>query len=232
MEPAAARREFTGEDLLVEIAFPRTPIPKNFQVLAAERHPATMRRQYLKAFMQAIAPRQMSRARTLTAAGLALAALMMLFPIPAVTVRMAAGTQGLVWAVPAPAGFEFRLVWTHTVSRREVAEQYTVDSNGNIRLCSMVFDHEGPNLPAGPEAGTSWRFEGKSVTVTGYNQCFDRLNLGVSPYGHHLETGSWKWDMHAGVGPDRLIRVAVERTPLALILFSQVRQWPNINHQP
>lgn len=145
-------------------------------------------------------------------------------PVTALTVRPARWS-GLIWAVPAFSGAEFRLAWIHTVSRRAVSERYAIDADGRLCLREMIFDHEGPNLPSGPEEGTAWRIEEGRAIVTGYLRCADRLNLGVCPFGHCLEYGSWDWDLVAGVGPDRLIRVTLERIPLILIVLAEVRQW-------
>jgi hypothetical protein len=144
--------------------------------------------------------------------------------VQALTVRPARGT-GLLWAVPAPAGTAFTLTWTHTVTRRPIIETYTVEPDRRLCIREMVYDQFGPNLPAGPEEGTTWRIEGNAAHVTGYNLCLEQLNLGVAPMGHHLQVGRRDWDMMAGAGPDRLVRVAAEREPLILLILTEVRQW-------
>jgi len=88
----------------------------------------------------------------------------------------------------------------------------------------MVFDHEGPGLPSSPETGTKWRIEDGKVIVTGYSRCLERLHLGVSPFGHRLETSLWDWNLVIGIGSDRLASLTVERIPLILILLAEVRQ--------
>jgi len=152
-----------------------------------------------------------------------LAVALLCYPVSALTVRPARGWFPY-WTVPASAGAEFRLTWIHTVSKRPVSETYGVDAGGKICLKELVFDHEGPNLPSGPEDGTSWRIEQGRVVVTGYRRCLRQLNLGVSPLGHRLEQGSQDWDLVAEVGADRLVRVAIERIPLILIVLVEVRQ--------
>jgi len=152
-----------------------------------------------------------------------LAVAVLCHPVAALTARPARGWLPFC-AVSAGAGDEFRLTWIHTVSKRPVSETYAIGEDGRICLRVMVFDHEGPNLPSGPEDGTSWRIEQGKVVVTGYRRCFEQLNLGVSPLGHRLEHGSLDWDLVAGVGPDRLVRVAIERIPLILIVLAEVRQ--------
>jgi hypothetical protein len=131
----------------------------------------------------------------------------------------------LLWAVPAHAGDDLRFIWTHTVSKRPVSETYSVEKDGSFRLLEMAFDHEGPNLPSSPEQGTAWRIEGNKVTVTGYDLRLERLNFGISPLGHRMSVGQLEWDLVAGVGPDRLTTVTLERIPLALIIVAEVRQW-------
>jgi hypothetical protein len=91
----------------------------------------------------------------------------------------------------------------------------------------MVFDHEGPGMPSSPEGDTTWRIEGGKVFVTGYSSCLDRLDLGVAPFGHRLKAGARDINLVAGIGPDRLVSVRIEWTPLILIILAEVRQWLN-----
>jgi len=108
-----------------------------------------------------------------------------------------------------------------------VSETYTIDTHGSLRLLEMAFDHEGPNLPSSPEQGTAWRIEGTKAIVTGYDLRLERLNLGVSRLGHSMSVGLRECDLVAGIGPDRLARVAVERIPLVLILIAEGWKWPH-----
>lgn len=45
----------------------------------------------------------------------------------------------------------FALVHTHSVTRREVVETFSVNAERVLTLDSMTFDQPGPNLPVGPE---------------------------------------------------------------------------------
>ncbi len=96
----------------------------------------------------------------------------------------------------------------------------------------MIFDHFGPNLPSAPEGGTTWRIERDRIVVTGYSERYQRLNLGVAPITHYLRVGAREWNMLAGVGPDRLVQVQVEREPWLFILLSEVRQWRSTRRLP
>jgi hypothetical protein len=156
----------------------------------------------------------------------ALAVALLFWPVQSLAVRPARGA-GLLWAVPAPVGAEFRLTWTHTVSRRPIVETYTVGTDRRLCLRAMDFDAFGPNLPAGPEGGTTWQIDGTKAHVTGYNLCLDRLNLGVAPMGHHLQAAGRDWDMMAGAGSDRLVRLEWVREPWILIILTEVWQWQN-----
>jgi hypothetical protein len=149
-----------------------------------------------------------------------LVAACLFYPVQALTVRTERD-ETMLRAVPVAAGSVFRLSWIHTVSRRLVTETYAVDCNGSICLNEMVFDHEGPNLPAGPNGVTTWHFVGNGAVVTGYVVRLDRLHLAVAPFGHYLETGRQKWDIVAGAGPDRSVRLAVERIPLISIFLEE-----------
>jgi hypothetical protein len=159
-----------------------------------------------------------------------LAVALLLCPVQALTVRPGRGGS-LRWAVPVRAGATFTLTWIHTVSRRPVAETYRVASDGQLHLDEMVFDHPGANLPAGPEGGTTWRIERDRWVVTGYDLALPALHLGVGPYGHWLRVGCREWDLVAGIGPDRSIKLQVERVPLLLIILTEGWQWRSISRR-
>ena len=48
-------------------------------------------------------------------------------------------------------GEELVLTHTHSVTRREVIERFSVNDEHVLTLESMEFDQPGPNLPTGPE---------------------------------------------------------------------------------
>lgn len=106
-------------------------------------------------------------------------------------------------------------------------ETYVIRADGQLCLTELVFDHEGPGMPSYPEGETIWRIEGGKVVVTGYSSCFGRLNLGVSPFGHRLQTGTWDMNLVSGIGPDHLVSVEIERVPLIVLFWAEVRQWRN-----
>lgn len=111
------------------------------------------------------------------------------------------------------------------MSKRPVSETYIISADKKLCLTEMVFDHEGPGMPSSPEGETTWRIEGAKVLVTGYSSCLGRLDLGISPFGHYLRTGARDMNLVAEVGPDRLISLRIERTPLILIVLAEVRHW-------
>ncbi len=148
------------------------------------------------------------------------------YPVTALTVRFV-GQRSLVWAFPASAGGIFRFTWVHSVSKRPVLETYVIRADGRLCLKELVFDHEGPGMPSYPEEETTWRIDGGKVTVTGYSSCLDRLDLGVSPFGHRLQTGVWDMNLVSWIGPDRLVSVAIDRIPLILLLWAEAQQWRN-----
>lgn len=145
-------------------------------------------------------------------------------PVQVLTVRPAR-SGGLLWAAPIRDGGQFLLRWTHTITRSPVAETYTVEPDGRLRLVQMVFNQFGANLPSGPEQGTTWQVGPDGITVTGYTERYERLNLGVGPYDHRLKVGSRELDLVANVGADRLIRISVERQPWIRISLMEVFQW-------
>lgn len=156
---------------------------------------------------------------------------LLLFPLQAITVRPARG-GGLLWAVPAGAGAEFSLTWIHSVNRRPVTETYRIGDGRRLRLVAMAFDHYGPNLPHAPEPGTTWQIGPDRILVTGYDRALPRLDLGVAPDRHRLQIGRVEWDLVAGAGSGRSLRLAVERLPVLVILLVEVRQWPNTRILP
>ena len=113
------------------------------------------------------------------------------------------------------------------MSKTPVSEMYVVNADGQLCLTEMVFEHEGPGMPSSPEEGTTWRIEGGKAFVTGYSSCLDRLDMGIAPFGHHLQTGAWDMDLVAEIGPDRLVSMKIERTPLIWIILVEGRPWRN-----
>lgn len=158
-------------------------------------------------------------------AGAAALAVALLFtPVQVLGVRPARGS-GLLWAAPISDGGQFRLTWTHTITRGPVSETYAVEPDGRMRLLQMVFNQFGANLPSSPAPGTTWNLGPDGITVTGYTERYQRLNLGVGPYDHRLIVGSRELDLVANVGADRLIRISVERQPWIRITLMEVFQW-------
>lgn len=56
----------------------------------------------------------------------------------------------VVYGRPVVDGERFTLTHTHSVTRREVQETFSV-GQGGIHMEELRFDQFGPNLPAGPE---------------------------------------------------------------------------------
>jgi hypothetical protein len=153
------------------------------------------------------------------------------YPVTALTVR-SAEKERVLQAVPASTGARFRLTWIHSVSKTPVSEMYVINADGQLCLTEMVFEHEGPGMPSSPEGKTNWRIEGAKVFVTGYSSCLDRLNLGIAPFGHRLQTGALDMDLVAEIGPDRLVSVRIERTPLIFIILAEANPWRNSLSRP
>lgn len=169
------------------------------------------------------ASKSIRRKLTLLVAAI-LAAGLLCYPLTALTVRHIVGWFP-VWAFPAASGDRFQLTWTHTVSQRLVSEAFFIDSRHRLCLKEMVFDELGPGLPSYSEDGTVWTFKDGKAVVTGYDRCWERLNLGVSPLGHRLEVADSNLDLVAEIGSDRLIIVSVERIPVVLVLLAEVSRW-------
>lgn len=139
-------------------------------------------------------------------------------PVPSLVVR-SSGTNDVLWAVPVLQGSVFRIAWTHSVSRRVVSEDYVIGSDGRLCLTCMTFDHEGPNLPSGPEEGLSWKFDRGRVIVTGYERCMKELNLGIASEFHQLQSGPDTVDLVTLAKNERAFRVSAEPIP-AVHLFT------------
>lgn len=153
------------------------------------------------------------------------------YPVEALTVRLSRGS-GLVWAVQAAPGDRFTLRWTHTVTLRPVEEEYAVGDDRLLHLRRMIFDHFGPNLPAGPEEGTVWQVEADRWVVTGYQIALDRLNLGLSHIDHRLIVGGRELDLIRATEPNGLVRIQQERLPVILIIWTEVWQWRTSRRLP
>jgi hypothetical protein len=100
-----------------------------------------------------------------------------------------------------------------------VSEDYIIGSGGRLCLKDMTFDHDGPNLPSGPENGLTWKFDGGRVIVTGYDRCMKELNLGIASEFHQLQSGRDTVDLVTLARNERVFRVSAELIP-AVLLFT------------
>jgi len=120
----------------------------------------------------------MKRTAAFSLAILFLLSSLFFWPIYSVEVRID-GTEELIYRQSASPDEEFDVVWVHSVTLQPVTETYKLEAPGRIALVRMVFDDNGPNLPARPEGRQKWTIaEGKFI-VTDYDLIFERVPVTI-----------------------------------------------------
>lgn len=92
------------------------------------------------------------------------------------------GSDAVVFERDLEVGEAFELRHTHSVTRREVVETFSVADETTLALEELVFDAHGPNLPAGPEhvgPHVTYETEGGVVRVRHHSHPIGTLPLMV-----------------------------------------------------
>lgn len=92
------------------------------------------------------------------------------------------GTGSVVFERDMEVGETFELRHTHSVTRREVVETFSVADETTLAIEELVFDAHGPNLPAGPEhvgPHVTYETDGDVVRVRHHTQPIGTLPLMV-----------------------------------------------------
>jgi hypothetical protein len=91
-------------------------------------------------------------------------------------------TGDVVYERQTEVGETFELRHTHSVTRREVVETFSVLDETTLAIEELVFDEHGPNLPAGPQhvgAHATYETDGDLVRVRHHGEPIGTLPLMV-----------------------------------------------------
>lgn len=105
-------------------------------------------------------------------------AILFFIPVYILEVR-ADGSERLVYQQQAKPGDTFDVVWIHSVTLQPVIETYQLDAPGRIPLVQMIFNDNGPNLPAGPEFNQKWTISNGKFIVSDYDRVFERVPVTI-----------------------------------------------------
>ena len=94
---------------------------------------------------------------------------LLIIPITVLEVRIQDSNE-LVYQQLAKLEDTFDVKWKHSVTLQPVIETYKLEGYDKISLIQMVFDDNGPNLPAQPWEEQKWNITDGKFIITNYNQ--------------------------------------------------------------
>lgn len=157
---------------------------------------------------------------------LLIAFIISMYPFYALEVRVD-GSGELVYQQLASLGDTFDIVWTHSVTLQPVIETYQLERPGRIPLVQMVFDDNGPNLPARPEFDQKWIISDGKFIVTNYDRVFERVPvvIGAVIANHSLRYGGKETALKDKYRPGGYVHIGLTRDYLPLYILKGVKLW-------
>lgn len=148
------------------------------------------------------------------------------WPVYTLEVR-ADSSDELVFQMPAHPGDIFDVVWTHSVTLQPVIETYRLEKPGQIPLIQMIFDDNGPNLPARPEGNTKWTFQDGKFIVTNYDLVFERVPvvIGAVIADHRLHYNGREISLKEEYRPGGYVHIGLIREILPMYIQKEVKLW-------
>lgn len=155
------------------------------------------------------------RGRLLLLVGLVALAMVLLWPVPVLTVR-AASPARLLWAEPLRGVVPVRLEYTHSVEKTPVAEFYAAGPTG-LRLVRMEFVSQGAGLPS-----AGYVREGNRLVLR-IDRTLANLPLRVSALARpRLWVGTRALDLLSLVGDGGTVVLAVRSRPRLAVLLGML----------
>ncbi len=150
--------------------------------------------------------------RVFLALGLAGAVILVLWPVPVLTVHSGDPAR-ILWGQPIRAPIPFRLEYTHSVERTPVTEVYQADAQG-LHLRRMEFVSQGAGLPS-----TGYVREGDRFVLR-TDRLLNTLTLRVSAVARpRLIIGSRILDLLDLAGDGGTVILAVRSRPRLAVLL-------------
>ncbi len=154
--------------------------------------------------------------------------ILVFWPIYVLEVRID-GSEKLVYQQTAKLGDTFDVVWTHSVTLQPVIETYRLDAPGKIPIVQMIFDDNGPNLPAHPEFNQKWTITGGKFIVTNYDRIFERVpvTIGAVISNHTLKYAGKEVQLKDKYRPGGYVHIGLVKNYLPEYLLKEVELWLN-----
>ncbi|MEW6621589.1 MAG: DUF1850 domain-containing protein [Bacillota bacterium] len=141
------------------------------------------------------------------------------------------GTEKLVYQQQAKLGDTFDVYWIHSVTLQPVIETYEIQGFDRISLKKMVFDDNGPNLPAYPEAGQEWKIENGKFIISGYDRIFTRVpvTIGAVISNHILIYKGKNIRLKESYRPGGFVHIGLARKSVLEFLLKEYEIWRKKN---
>ena len=119
---------------------------------------------------------------------------------------------------------KFTVKWIHSVSKQPVLETYEIQEDLRIKIHEMIFNENGPNLPAGPEQGTKWEIKDGKFRVYNYSLVFDEVpvRIGQVVADHTLIYDNIVLPLKEVSRPGGFVRIRAVKTSFVKYLFGGI----------
>ena len=135
----------------------------------------------------------------------------------------AKGTQ-VIYETRTKIYDKFTIKWIHSVSKQPVLETYEIQKDLSIKIYEMIFNENGPNLPAGPEQGTKWEIKDGKFRVYNYSLVFNEVpvRIGQVIADHTFIYGNIEFPLKEISRPGGFVRIKVVKTSLGKYIFGGI----------
>ena len=119
---------------------------------------------------------------------------------------------------------QFSVRWIHSVSKQPVIETYQIHEDLRIGILEMIFNENGPNLPAGPEGGTKWEIKDGYFRVYNYDLVFERVpvRIGQVVADHTLIYREIELPLRDLSRPGGFVYIQVRKVPFIKIIIGGI----------
>lgn len=143
-------------------------------------------------------------------------------------------TNAMVYQQMAKLGNTFDVRWKHSVTLQPVIETYKLEGYDKISLIQMVFDDNGPNLPAQPWEEQQWTIQDGKFIVTNYNKYFTKVpvTIGAIIADHTLIYNGKETSLRDVYRPGGFVYISVTKNNVYQFLTKEVGLWKKKTLKP
>ncbi|MFZ5968501.1 MAG: DUF1850 domain-containing protein [Bacillota bacterium] len=148
-------------------------------------------------------------------------------PVHALVVEDGTDGAGILYQTMIRPQDKFTVKWIHSVSKQPVIETYIVNEDLSIGIYEMIFNENGPNLPAGPENGTKWEIKDGYFRVYNYSLKFQKVpvRIGQVIADHTLIYKNIELPLKDISRPGGFVTLRVERMSFGKYIIGGVKLW-------